>query len=236
VRIDQGFLAGIIDKLKNVNKLPSANFPDPTKNEPNDTTIISEHSPGTSPTESMETIVKNTITLSINQRTPTSGNSIEPEPIIQPSTEHKIPTIDPESPTIEQEQPIVAPKPTIIEQNQLTIEEKQPTIEQKPPTVDPKQPTIKPPNISPILINPTPVSPEIPPDALRQCPVCNHSFASECDDVEMYEHIDNCLFPADSFQQPKEYECPSCQRKFPADRENEYLHHMSDCFDNRFEQ
>ncbi|UJR31612.1 hypothetical protein I4U23_019095 [Adineta vaga] len=65
----------------------------------------------------------------------------------------------------------------------------------------------------------------------KACPVCDHKFPPTIDDVQMYDHIESCLFPSTSkVEEPKEYECPECTRKWPNNDEIGYLQHLSDCF------
>jgi hypothetical protein len=71
----------------------------------------------------------------------------------------------------------------------------------------------------------------IPQNDTKKCPVCNHEFALTSNDLEMYDHIENCLFPSGATNTPpKEYECPNCNRKYPGNDENIYLQHLSDCY------
>jgi uncharacterized Zn-finger protein len=69
-----------------------------------------------------------------------------------------------------------------------------------------------------------------PQNEPKKCPVCNHEFALTSDDVEMYDHIERCLFPTGTSVEPKEYECPNCNRKYPGNDETTYLQHLSDCY------
>jgi hypothetical protein len=75
----------------------------------------------------------------------------------------------------------------------------------------------------------TPPPPPAPVES-KKCPVCNYEFASTSDDVEMYDHIEKCLFPTGIHTEPKDYECPNCNRKYPGNEETEYLQHLSDCY------
>jgi hypothetical protein len=69
-----------------------------------------------------------------------------------------------------------------------------------------------------------------PANEPKKCPVCNHEFGLTSDDVEMYDHIENCLFPSGTNTEQKDYECPNCNRKFPGIDESAYLQHLSDCY------
>lgn len=183
-----------MDKIRNINKpqLPINTYLE--SNEPDTTTILTVHSPGSSPSDSMNTLIRNTITPSIDEPKElerVDQRSIEPERVDETPVELK-------------------------RDDQRSIEQ--------PEIVDVRSEPV----------NPVPTSP-LSPDALRICPVCNYEFPPICNDVEMYEHIDRCLFPGEQTNPPTEYECPRCSRHFPADDETTYLQHMSDCFNNQFE-
>jgi hypothetical protein len=137
-------------------------------------TILENHSPGTSPSQSLATLTLETLATIID----------EPKPEIE---EPKIET---------EEQPV------------------EPIHEQEPPH-------------APFDI---PVPPPASPIESKRCPVCNHEFAATSDDVEMYDHIEKCLFPTGINTEPKDYECPNCNRKFPGINETAYLEHLTDCF------
>lgn len=62
------------------------------------------------------------------------------------------------------------------------------------------------------------------------CPICNHEFASTLTDANIYDHVEKCLFPSGMNTQPKDYECPNCNRKFANSDEGIYLQHLSDCY------
>jgi len=77
----------------------------------------------------------------------------------------------------------------------------------------------------------------------KKCPVCNHIFDNTVDDYQMYNHVENCLFPPITPTGgaaaaavvaapviPKDFECPQCNRKLPGDDEKAYLQHLTDCF------
>jgi len=46
----------------------------------------------------------------------------------------------------------------------------------------------------------------------------------------MYDHIEKCLFPTGIYTEPKDYECPNCNRKYPGNDEANYLQHLTDCY------
>ena len=73
-----------------------------------------------------------------------------------------------------------------------------------------------------------PLTPTVPKES-KKCPICNQEFAPTMNEVDMYEHVDNCLFPAVNTV-PNDYECPNCNQKFPNSDEVAYHQHLSDCF------
>lgn len=89
-----------------------------------------------------------------------------------------------------------------------------------------KQEPIRDQPFAPIDI-PLTVTPQNEP---KKCPVCSHEFASTSDDVDMYDHIEKCLFPTGINTEPKEYECPNCNRKYPGSDEATYIQHLTDCY------
>lgn len=167
-------LSTILEKIRGIATRPQQVPQGAERTESIAASILSNHSPGSSPTHSLYTLTAETLTPSINQ--------------------------------LKIEEPVVVPEPEPVPQP-----------------------------VQPIRIeNSDPISPA-PAEESRKCPVCNYEFPSTCDDVEMYDHIEQCLFPAHTFHQPKEYECPYCQRKFPANNETDYLQHISDCCNSQFD-
>ncbi len=144
---------------------------------------LTNHSPGASPTQSL-----NTLTLST--MTPT---------IIDPKTEE--PDI-----TVYKEEP------------KTPVDKGEPVVEKPHEPIDIPVPP------------PAPIS----PIEVKKCPVCSHEFPPTSDDVEMYDHIEKCLFPSGAAVEPKDYECPNCARKFPGNDDSTYLQHLSDCYNQGF--
>jgi len=105
--------------------------------------------------------------------------------------------------------------PTIVDQNKRTEERHdKPIVERERPHI-------------PIDI---PVPAPAPAVEAKKCPVCNHEFEPTSDDMDMYDHIEKCLFPTGAATQPKDYECPICHRKYAGSDEDAYLQHLSDCY------
>lgn len=110
------------------------------------------------------------------------------------------------------------------------INKEQPDV---PPIIpEPYVPPITPePYVPPVI--PKPVVLPSPVES-KKCPVCNHEFDGISDDVEMYMHIDKCLFPTGNQTktqaQTRSYECPKCAQKYTADQEKAYHQHMHECF------
>ncbi|CAF3569480.1 unnamed protein product [Rotaria sordida] len=69
----------------------------------------------------------------------------------------------------------------------------------------------------------------VSPKETKKCPVCNHEFLLTTNDEEVYDHIEKCLFPSSIGVEPKDYECPYCNRKLSGNDEVAYIQHLSDC-------
>ncbi len=121
--------------------------------------------------------------------------------------------------------------PTKPVDNQQPIHEPTTQINNQPPIHDPPKQTDNRPPITdqphaPIDI---PVTPPVSVEP-RKCPVCNHEFSATSEDVDMYDHIENCLFPTGIYTAPKDYTCPNCERKYPGNEEMAYQQHLADCY------
>jgi len=101
----------------------------------------------------------------------------------------------------------------------------QPPIPNPPKPIDNQPPTPDQPHV-PVYI---PITPPLPAEP-RRCPVCNHEFSATSEDVDMYDHIENCLFPTGINTQPTDYTCPNCERTFPGSEEMAYHQHLADCY------
>ncbi len=135
-------------------------------------TVLENHSPGISPTQSLATLTLESLQLTVDN-----------------------------------------PAQQISEPNDRQIDNKE-IIHEKPH--------------EPIDVPLTPT----PANEPKKCPVCNHEFGLTSDDAEMYDHIDNCLFPSGTNTEQKDYECPNCNQKFPRIDESTYLQHLSDCYNS----
>ncbi|CAF1337495.1 unnamed protein product [Adineta ricciae] len=136
--------------------------PELTPAEPLQETMLENHSPGVSPTQSLATLTLTS--LQTNEQPGVSNLHVE-----EPIPELPAQTIEPPSPTVETKE-------------------------------------------------------------LKKCPICSVVFEATITDVEMYDHIDKCLFPSMAKVEPTLYECPECSRKWPSDDEQAYHQHLSDCF------
>jgi hypothetical protein len=160
------------------------------------TTLIN-HSPGASPTQSLNTLTLSTMTPTI----------IDPKP---------------EEPEI----------PVYKEELKTPVDKGEPVVEKPHEPIDIPVPPPAP--ISSIDIPVSPPPAPISPIEVKKCPVCSHEFPPTSDDVEMYDHIEKCLFPSGAAVEPKDYECPNCARKFPGNDDSTYLQHLSDCYNQAF--
>ena len=70
-----------------------------------------------------------------------------------------------------------------------------------------------------------------PNNNTRSCFICNHEFVSTANEFEIISHVDKCLSSVgiDDVPEPKQYDCPKCNRQFPGDQEKAYLEHLSVC-------
>ncbi len=157
-------MSSLLRKIQAITRQSSQT--EPVTTAPTSDTTLINHTPGTSPTESMATLISETLSPPIVDQTKQTDNQ---QPI-------------PDQPHVPIDIPITTPPP--------------------PPA----------------------------PVESKKCPVCNYEFASTSDDVEMYDHIEKCLFPTGIHTEPKDYECPNCNRKYPGNEETEYLQHLSDCY------
>jgi len=189
----------INDLFAKIKVIANVSSQPPVTNAPLPNTTLINHSPGTSPTQSLSTLT----------------SSLMATTIIDPNTE---PIEEPETP-VHKKEPVV----------ETPVVKKEPVAETP---VAKKEPVVEKPH-APIDI---PVSPPTPisPIEAKKCPVCNHEFPSTSDDVEMYDHIEKCLFPTGAAAEPKDYECPKCNRKFPGTDDSPYLQHLSDCYNRDF--
>ncbi len=167
----------INDLFAKIKVIANVSSQPPVTNAPLPNTTLINHSPGTSPTQSLSTLTSSLMATTI---------------------------IDPNTEPIEERETLVAIKEPVAETPHAPID-----IPVSPPTP-----------ISPI--------------EAKKCPVCNHEFPSTSDDVEMYDHIEKCLFPTGAAAEPKDYECPKCNRKFPGTDDSPYLQHLSDCYNRDF--
>jgi hypothetical protein len=147
-------------------------------------TLLENHSPGDSPSQSMSTLVLKSLELAANN---------QPQKIEEPVNNQ----------TRKIEEPV---------NNQTT--NKDSIVEEPHASIDIPLPVL---------------TPEIEP---RKCPVCGHGFTATSDDVEVYDHIEKCLFPTGISTELKDLECPNCERKFPGNDEVAYHQHLSDCYNN----
>jgi hypothetical protein len=138
---------------------------------------------------------------------------------------------------LENHSPGISPNQSL---STLTIESFQPTITNKTQQIEEPTDNQEPVREEPI-VNPAPIREEphppidiilapTPPPEPKKCPVCNYEFAATSEDIDMYDHIEKCLFPTGIHTEPKDYECPNCTRKYPGNDEGAYLQHLSDCF------
>ena len=183
-------------------------------------------SPGTSPTHSMTTLLDSIVTHTI------VNEPEEKPPQPQPTVGSKKPIV--EQPHVPIDIPLVEPKPAI---------EEKPTIKRPPsPVPPPRQPDppvvekkpIPKPTPSPIRPPQPPPPAPAPPVEPKKCPVCHYQFPSTTDDLEMYDHIDKCLFPTANNTPPKDYECPNCKEKFSSCSDKDYLQHLTDCYNREY--
>ena len=186
---DKFMLTDLLKKIGGItrNTMIPRPQPQPTvTTDPKPNTQLLNHSPGASPSESLNTLTYSTLqSISVNPK---------------PDDEKPVENVEPVK-----EEPVANIKP----------------VKEKPLEV-----------INVPVPQPTPV-PTPPPEA-KKCPVCNHEFPPTCDDVEMYDHIERCLFPSGAAVVPKDYECPNCNRKFPGSDDSAYIQHLSDCYNQGF--
>lgn len=169
----------LFQRIKDITRLTSNQSQLPAKTAPLSNTTLINHSPGTSPTQSLSTLTSSIMT-----------------------------------PTI------IDPHPEPIEERETIVDKKEPVVEKPHEPID--------------IPVPPPAPVPIPPVEAKKCPVCNYEFPPTCDDVEMYDHIEKCLFPTGAAVAPKDYECPNCNRKYPGNDDSAYLQHLSDCYNRDF--
>jgi hypothetical protein len=224
-------MINLFERIQDIIRSSSQPQP-PVTNAPLPNITLINHSPGTSPTQSLSTLTSSLMATTIID--PNTEPIEEPEtPVVkkEPVAETPVVKKEPvaETPVVKKEPVVEKPvekKEPVVEK---PVEKKEPVVE-KP--VDKKEPVVEKPH-APIDI---PVSPPTPisPIEAKKCPVCNHEFPSTSDDVEMYDHIEKCLFPTGAAVEPKDYECPKCNRKFPGTDDSPYLQHLSDCYNRDF--
>ena len=229
-------ITSLLKKITDMSQSISQNRPT-TNSITSDTTLIN-HSPGVSPTQSMNTLVLSTLTSTIVDQ--------DEEPFDQPQT-----TVEETKPTNDEPHkpidiPLPQPEPSTVNKanNPTPLPPPQPEPYTVKKTDNPKpsppqpSPVKKEDNAKPLFPPPRPPQPpvqsESPAAEAKKCPVCHFQFPSTIDDLEMYDHIDRCLFPNTNNTPPKEYECPNCKGKFSGYSDKDYLQHLNDCYNQEF--
>lgn len=126
------------------------------------------------------------------------------------------------------------PEPPVVKKDPVPKRLPSPVRQPQPePPVVKKDPVPK--RLPSPVRQPQPRSPQPnPPAEPKKCPVCHYQFPSTIDDLEMYDHIDKCLFPTAVNTPPKDYECPNCKGKFSGYSDKDYLQHLTDCYNREF--
>ncbi len=195
------------------------------------TTVVPTNNPGVEATDKQPTPTSNiNIISSLLQRihniTTPQQQQQEPVVITTPASDRTLINHSPGQSPTQSLATLTSNTLTIIE-DQAKQDDKQidHQTKQDDQQIDDQQPVDEQPHV-PIDI---PVTPPLPIEP-KKCPVCNHEFASTSNDVDMYDHIEKCLFPTGIYTEPKDYECPNCNRKYPGNDEANYLQHLSDCY------